>query len=442
MTIIRSSGFRKFSAVAATLAITTIGAQAADLPRKAPVYKAPVAVYDWTGFYAGVFTGVGVNESRGSDPNALFPGETNLVGAGFTGGVTAGYNWQLNPHWVAGIEADIGYFGLRKHPINYDDSPLQIAAKASWLGTIRGRFGYSTGPTLSYVTGGAAFVGTEDVFFFPGAGGGTTRKTVSGYVIGSGVETKIGGAWSAKSESLFVGAGSGDTGTVIVLNYRTDKHRYLTQRFGLNYHFNDGRAPVLTQANWNGFYAGVLGGGGTNQTRIADPTGGLPGEFGNHGNGVTLGALAGYNWQIAPKFIAGVEGDFSWLGVNHDIQDYDDTAHFAVKTHWMATLRGRLGYSTGPALLYATAGGAWLNVNETFGFLAAVPGSGSKTLSGLTVGGGIESLLGNNWTSRNEYLFIDARNGNTLRDGGGRNAQGEHQFHVFRSALIYNFNGH
>ena len=38
--------------------VGSVSANAADLPVKAPVYKAP-AVYSWTGFYAGINGGGG-----------------------------------------------------------------------------------------------------------------------------------------------------------------------------------------------------------------------------------------------------------------------------------------------------------------------------------------------------------------------------------------------
>jgi outer membrane immunogenic protein len=60
--------------VAAALLAATASAQAADLPVKAPVYKAAVTqVYDWTGFYIGVNAGGSVGRSRtntfGPTPN-------------------------------------------------------------------------------------------------------------------------------------------------------------------------------------------------------------------------------------------------------------------------------------------------------------------------------------------------------------------------------------
>jgi hypothetical protein len=31
---------------------------------------------------------------------------------GFAGGVQGGFNWQLAPSWVIGLEGDIGYLGI------------------------------------------------------------------------------------------------------------------------------------------------------------------------------------------------------------------------------------------------------------------------------------------------------------------------------------------
>lgn len=113
------------------------------------------------------------------------------------------------------------------------------------------------------------------------------------------------------------------------------------------------------------------------------------------------------------------------------------------KTNWLATLRGRIGYSTGPALLYVTAGGAWVNVRDSWQgdnfnlFGPAV--SNTKTLSGYTVGGGIETALAGNWTSRTEYLYVDVGNGDTLVSSASMVV--DHKFHLFRSALSYRFGG-
>ena len=84
-------------------------ASAADLPVKAPIYKAPVAPppYNWTGQYVGFNLG----GSWGSQDNSLVTttGVSVLSNSdhldGVIGGGQIGYNWQIN-QWVLGIEAD------------------------------------------------------------------------------------------------------------------------------------------------------------------------------------------------------------------------------------------------------------------------------------------------------------------------------------------------
>jgi hypothetical protein len=85
--------------------------------------------------------------------------------------------------------------------------------------------------------------------------------------------------------------------------------------------------------------------------------------------------------------------------INHGVADWNDDSPpldlvtFSMKTSWYGTIRGRIGTTTGPALLYLTGGAAWVSFQD--GILpvsAAVPGSiTSKTGTGWTWGGGTKS---------------------------------------------------
>jgi len=86
-----------------TSALATVmvagAAQAADLPNKKPVYKAPVAAqFSWTGFYIGGHVGYGWGDKDWSDffdPNPInnnrVPGpDTSYHVNGFLGGGQVG----------------------------------------------------------------------------------------------------------------------------------------------------------------------------------------------------------------------------------------------------------------------------------------------------------------------------------------------------------------
>src|ERR1700730_14077967 len=90
-------------------------AMAADMPIKAP--SPPT----WTGLYWGVNVGwIGASEynitNTGTDtgPSGLgtalalgvIPGTIQVSHSGFIGGGQIGYNWQIDPSWVWGVEAD------------------------------------------------------------------------------------------------------------------------------------------------------------------------------------------------------------------------------------------------------------------------------------------------------------------------------------------------
>ena len=74
-------------------------ARGADMPVKAPLYKAPAALpYSWTGWYIGANAGYGLGSRQGDyayGPNLGFPGDTifNAMPGGGFGGGQIGYNY-------------------------------------------------------------------------------------------------------------------------------------------------------------------------------------------------------------------------------------------------------------------------------------------------------------------------------------------------------------
>ncbi len=85
-------------------------ARSADGPMPVKAAPAPRA-WDWTGFYAGIQGGGGSGTAR--ETNSIFPfdsGSYNVSGG--LGGITWGYNWQLD-RWLVGFESDIAYASIK-----------------------------------------------------------------------------------------------------------------------------------------------------------------------------------------------------------------------------------------------------------------------------------------------------------------------------------------
>jgi outer membrane immunogenic protein len=203
-------------------------------------------------------------------------------------------------------------------------------------------------------------------------------------------------------------------------------------------------APVYS---WTGFYVG--GDVGALWTKASGlwnplPTVGNFGEFPISGNldetAFTGGLHAGYNWQFAPTWVVGIEGDWSWTNANGSFTDPwvsiitgvrpGSETSMSIDPDWLATVQGRIGYLVTPnALLYFTGGGAWADVKYSASAInepaAAAPyaaaTSFSKTVSGYVLGGGLEWALWNHWSVRAEYLFyhLNATNGVVVSESTG-----------------------
>ena len=122
---------------------------------KAPAVAAPM--YDWSGFYVGVFGGGGYGNHNLN--NALGPAgfanfTANYSSNGAIAGGEAGYNAQSG-NYLFGVEAD-GFWSDIKGDDNFALGSND-ATRLRWGGTLRARGGITVDRLLLFFTGGWAF---------------------------------------------------------------------------------------------------------------------------------------------------------------------------------------------------------------------------------------------------------------------------------------------
>lgn len=244
-------------------------ALAADMPVKAPMAPA-VARYNWTGFYIGGNVGYGWGNGSTtlgfSDPGAVAGTAAAIAGGaipvnlspdpkGVLGGLQIGYNFQVAPSWIVGVETDFAVADITGSQTINTAAPGFFALTESasqrldTFGTIRARFGYAANNWLFYGTGGGAYGHVKNSFTQSNiAGGGPVNtagsdsKTLFGWTAGGGVE--YGWArWSAKFEYLYYNLGH-DSFTIpvnVAAPAATFTPNFVNRgsivRIGLNYHF-------------------------------------------------------------------------------------------------------------------------------------------------------------------------------------------------------------
>jgi outer membrane immunogenic protein len=167
---------------------------AADLGRRTSPYFGPEtarSLFNWTGFYVGGNAGWGWGSALGTDPS------------GYLIGLQAGYNFQYASGLLAGVETDIAITGL-------DATGAGGTVSLDYLGTVRGRLGYTVDRFLVYGTGGLAYGGGEVTL-----GGLPNSKTHIGWTIGAGVEAFIAPNITARLEYLFADLGRENYTTIL-----------------------------------------------------------------------------------------------------------------------------------------------------------------------------------------------------------------------------------
>ncbi len=180
-------------------------------------------------------------------------------------------------------------------------------------------------------------------------------------------------------------------------------------------------APDPAPADWEGFYAGVFGGAFVMQGDSTAPA------FASDDDGNAFGgALIGYGLQF-DRFVFGLEGDIGFTDTEARL------GPATVGTDWIATIRGRAGVTFGDALVYGTGGIAFADSSVDL-----PTGQADDTLTGFTVGGGVEVELFDNFTARAEYLYSDF--GTSSGTAGGAPYAYSFDGHTLRAGVTYRFN--
>lgn len=201
-------------------------------------------------------------------------------------------------------------------------------------------------------------------------------------------------------------------------------------------------APAVPLYNWTGIYVGAHIGaafGGDNGFASTTPM------TSNSRDAAFLGGgQVGADWQFAPNWVLGIEGQISGLSDNNRTFT-NGVDSFRDRSDWLASVTGRLGYTWGPGLIYAKGGVAFRDSNgleATAGFANAVT---DRSDTGYTVGGGFEYMFAPAWSAKVEYQYYNFDTTNVAFTTGAAPAVGQRlsykdDLHTVKVGVNYHFN--
>jgi outer membrane immunogenic protein len=188
--------------------------------------------------------------------------------------------------------------------------------------------------------------------------------------------------------------------------------------------------PAPAQFSWTGCYIGGHAGGAVSEDRT---TSALGNSVGFSSTGFVGGGQIGCDYQFAPNWVVGVEGQAAWSSLenSHAATVRSLTtgvivpSRFTLRNDFLASATARLGYSFAAHwLAYAKGGAAWTRekADDAFTNLAgiAVDPSATMTRTGWTAGAGAEWAFASHWSANLEYNYYDfGSHGATLTDPTG-----------------------
>jgi outer membrane immunogenic protein len=166
----KTLGSRATFATAALAGLSILDGTASAAP--------PAPAFSWTGFYVGGTAGFGWQDVHYGNPG--FTGDADP--SGFSAGAFVGYNFQVAPQFVLGIESGIGFTGFNETTLI---GGTDIRSRTPYDYSVVGRAGFLFTPQqMFFVSGGWA--GAKQEVSFPGLSESLTR---SGWTVGAGFES-------------------------------------------------------------------------------------------------------------------------------------------------------------------------------------------------------------------------------------------------------------
>lgn len=217
------------------------------------------------------------------------------------------------------------------------------------------------------------------------------------------------------------------------------------------------KAPPMAVDLWTGTYIGVSAGG--RWTSDSWSTTGTYGSTDYDSSSARLGVYGGYNWQVQPDWIVGIEADIAWANNHASINSIPGlsggsrTGTSEVKDNADGGIRARVGYLVAPdTMLFATGGVSWIQseVNATSITTKRIANwcapdtivttrgadSASSTNVGWTLGGGIEKVVAANWLLRGEYRYSSYGSQKVSLMQGAQRFEAELGSHSTQTAMI------
>ncbi len=163
-------------------------------------------------------------------------------------------------------------------------------------------------------------------------------------------------------------------------------------------------API---SSWTGFYAGGHMGAALGDLNVVDRDN-FGKTFQNDPSDIFIGGQIGYNLQTS-NLVLGIEADFGQIAFNNVTIEPGsrDTIKSSIDRSLYGDVTARLGYAFSRSLLYAKGGFAFYDGDIKITDANSKGDGKTDSLTGWTLGGGVEHKFAPNWSVKAEYQYFD-----------------------------------